>query len=123
MKDTHGFVSSERKSVSLLAAGASLLPVSQAAEHCEAGEARHSSSTSGLWADQGWLLLVLLLAGLVCLLHVVKDLGWEMVRRWWLRRETQGEAFERSSFTSIQGHGQLGGLGSCSRNSPGDPTW
>lgn len=60
------------KAVSLLTVGAALLPGAQAAEVCEAAE------TKGSWADQGWILV---LAGLVCILHLVKDLGWELLKR------------------------------------------
>ena len=65
------------KSISLLAVGAALLPTTQAAETCEIKETRGEDAASS-WADQGW---VLLLAGLVCLLHIIKDVGWEMAKR------------------------------------------
>ena len=64
------------KSISLLAAGASLLPVTQAAETCEATNPQENTG-GGLWSDTGWLLL---LAGLVCLLHIIKDVGWNVAK-------------------------------------------
>ena len=71
------------KSLSLLAAGAALLPGPTASETCEIKEARNDAE-SGSWADQAWLVM---LAGLVCLLRVIKDLGWELVKRVFGRRE------------------------------------
>ena len=67
------------KAVSLLAAGAALLPRAQAAEVCEVTEAR------GSWADQGWTLV---LAGLVCIIHFVKDLGWGLLKRLMSKEES-----------------------------------
>ena len=61
-----------------------MLPGVQAAEVCRAGERCPTSETS-LWADQGWLVL---LAGLVCLLHVLKDLGWHWVKRLITKEDT-----------------------------------
>ena len=65
------------KALSLLAAGAALLPGAQAAETCERRE-NSGEDNAASWADQGWIVL---LAGLVCLLHFLKDLGWELFKR------------------------------------------
>ena len=64
------------KSISLLATGLAMVPTAAASETCEIRESRDSAE-SGSWADQGWILI---LAGLVCILHLVKDLG-ELVKR------------------------------------------
>ena len=45
------------KSISLLAAGAALLPTVHAAESCEIKETRGGSET-GMWAEQGWLVML-----------------------------------------------------------------
>ena len=58
-------------------AGASLVPSSAAGEVCEKGEPESSSSGS-MFGDLGWLLV---LAGLVCFLHMVKEVGMGMVKR------------------------------------------
>ena len=85
-KGTYQFALAESqavvKSLSLVALGASMLPGGQAAEVCGVGERCPARETS-LWADQGWLVL---LAGLVCLLHMLKDLGW-----YWVKRLTTNE--------------------------------
>lgn len=47
------------------------------AEVCEKGDFP-AQPTSSMMGDLGWLVL---LAGLVCLLHMLKDLGLELVRR------------------------------------------
>lgn len=65
------------KSLSLSAIGASLLPSADAVETHET-KVTGGDGESSSWADQGWLLL---LAGLVCLLHIIKDLGWELAKR------------------------------------------
>ena len=64
------------KSMSLLAAGVALLPGAQASETCERKVTEEDRNAS--WGDQGWILL---LAGLVCVLHFIKELGWELVKR------------------------------------------
>ena len=65
------------KCVSMILAGASLLPSSAPSEVCEKGE-KEPASTASLFGDVGWLIV---LAGLVCFLHMVKDLGLELVKR------------------------------------------
>ena len=71
------------KSLSLLVAGAALLPQSRAAETCEIKETR-GEQTTGSWADQGWLLM---LAGLVCFLHFIKEMGWELAKKLFSKKE------------------------------------
>ena len=63
------------KSMSLMAAGLPLLPGAHASDTCETKETR---GETGSWADQGWILL---LACLVCVLHFIKELGWELCKR------------------------------------------
>lgn len=71
------------KSLSLLVGGAAFLPKSQAAETCEIKETRGEQHT-GSWADQGWLLT---LAGLVCFLHFLKEMGWELAKKLFSKKE------------------------------------
>lgn len=63
--------------MAMMLAGASLLPKGAASEVCEKGESAVPVNTS-MMGDLGWLVL---LAGLVCLLHMMKDLGVNMVKR------------------------------------------
>ena len=49
-----------------------------AADECEASGDAQGSSSTGSWADQGWLVF---LAGLVCFLHVVMDVGWHYAKK------------------------------------------
>ena len=63
--------------MAMLMAGASLLPHGAASEVCEKGELT-SQGGSSMFGDVGWLVL---LAGLVCILHMVKDLGLEVLKR------------------------------------------
>ena len=65
------------KCMSVLLAGASLIPGAGASEVCEKGEQEPKSDAS-LFGDLGWLIT---LAGLVCLLHFVKEWGFEAVKR------------------------------------------
>ena len=58
-------------------AGVSLLPRGEAREVCEKGELDNKQSPS-MFGDLGWLVF---LAGLVCFLHVVKDVGMIMIKR------------------------------------------
>lgn len=53
-----------------------MLPGAHASETCEKRVTQEDHESS--WRDQGWILL---LAGLVCLLHFIKELGWELVKR------------------------------------------
>lgn len=69
--------------MAMMLAGASLLPQGAASEVCEKGEEIRPTGAS-LFRDIGWLVL---LAGLVCLLHLMKDLGLEIVRRLVARKE------------------------------------
>ena len=96
-KNTYQFPSLEQqavvKSLSLLAIGASMLPGANASEVCKAGE-ECPQKDANLWADQGW---VLLLAGLVCFLHVVKDLGWLWVKRLITKEDTMRVKFMSDS--------------------------
>ena len=63
--------------MAMMLAGVSLLPVGQASEVCEKGESDHEQK-SGTFGDLGWLIF---LAGLVCLLHLIKDIGFGMIQR------------------------------------------
>ena len=65
------------KCMMLMLAGASLVPGSSAGEVCEKGEPETMTSGS-MFGDLGWLVV---LAGLVCLLHMIKELGMDMVKR------------------------------------------
>ena len=68
------------KCMAVMLAGVSLLPQGAAPEVCEKGELEAKSSAM---SDLGWMLV---LAGLVCLLHMVKDLGVT-----WLKRLVAGK--------------------------------
>ena len=70
------------KCMAAMLAGVSLLPKGAAQEVCEKGELEAKSQTS-VMSDLGWMLV---LAGLVCLLHMVKDLGVT-----WLQRLVAGK--------------------------------
>ena len=89
-KDRHSTPSQDSmklmKSISLLAVGASMMPGSMAAETPAEGQCA-STPESSSWVDHGWLLM---LAGLVCLLHLAKDLGWSLAKR----LVSKEEAFE-----------------------------
>ena len=65
------------KCMAMMLAGASLLPQVGGSEVCEKGE-NESSTSSSMMGDVGWLVL---LAGLVCLLQMIKDLGLTLLRR------------------------------------------
>ena len=70
------------KCVAMMLAGVSMIPQAAGSEVCEKGEATAQSTTS-MMGDLGWLVM---LAGLVCFLHLVKDLGLG-----WLRRLVAGK--------------------------------
>ena len=60
-----------------MVAGASLLPRGAAAEVCEKGGPETGGQSSVL-GNLGWMLV---LAGLVCLLHMIKDFGVKLLQR------------------------------------------
>lgn len=64
------------KCLAMLLAGASMLPGGKASEVCEKGESELKGGNS-MWGDLGWLVF---LAGLVCVLHLMKDLGMGMLK-------------------------------------------
>ena len=70
------------KCVAMMLTGISMIPQAAGSEVCEKGEAPVQSTTS-MMGDLGWLVM---LAGLVCFLHLVKDLGLG-----WLRRLVAGK--------------------------------
>ena len=72
------------RALSLLAVGAAMLPGAQAAGTHGTKETRGEVEEGG-WGDQAWILL---LAGLVCLLHMAKEMGWELFRRLFARKES-----------------------------------
>ena len=61
----------------MMLAGASIVPSSLANEVCEKG-GPDGQPDSSMVGDLGWLLV---LAGLVCFLHLLKEIGMEAVRR------------------------------------------
>ena len=69
--------------MAMMLTGASLLPVGGASEVCEKGDADQAPGGS-MFGDLGWFVF---LAGLVCLLHIVKDFGVSMIQRLMSGRE------------------------------------
>lgn len=63
--------------IAAMLTGASLLPQGEASEVCEKVEFP-TTQTSSFAGDLGWLVF---LAGLVCLLHFIKDVGLVIVKR------------------------------------------
>ena len=79
----HGGEVKLSRCMAVLLAGASMLPQTVASEVCEKEEMPREER-SNLFGDLGWFLF---LAGLVCLLHVVKDVGVGVIKKMMSARE------------------------------------
>lgn len=74
---SHGGEAKLSRCKAVMLAGASMLPQAVASEVCEK-EVETKESPANVIGDLGWFLF---LAGLVCLLHVVKDVGIGMIKK------------------------------------------